>query len=353
MHGQAHERFRWRPRQVGSLLARTVQEWAEDKAPRQAAALAYYALFALGPLLLIATALAGLVFGQQAARQAVTGQIGGLVGEPGAQAVEALMAGGLRGGAGVVGLVAGLVALLFGAVGVFAQLREALNRAWELEEKTVAGWKNKLVNAVRNNVLGFAGVLGVGFLLLVSLLLGAAVEALATYARGLLPGPDLVWTGANLLASLAVSATVFALMFKLLPNARVAWRDVWVGAVATSVLFVAGEALIGAYLGQGAVAARYGGAGAVLVVLLWVYYSSLILLLGAELTQVYANTYGSRILPSRRGEPIQEAIAKRDSPPDVEGTESKPGKQPQRASRPQRPHRAPAKQPAARTARSK
>jgi membrane protein len=208
------------------------------------------------------------------------------------------------------------------------------------------------VGAVRNNVLGFAGVLGIGFLLLVSLLISAAIQAAATYARDLLPGPNLVWGAANLLVTAAVVASLFALMYKFLPNARVAWGDVWVGAAATSVLFVAGEALIGAYLGHGGVAARYGGAGAVFVVLLWVYYSSLLVLFGAELTQVYANLHGSHILPSRRGEPIQEAIAKRDSLPQLEGTETKPGKQPQRASRAARPaHRnTHAKAPAARKA---
>ncbi|HEX2066876.1 MAG TPA: YihY/virulence factor BrkB family protein [Candidatus Thermoplasmatota archaeon] len=339
----AQESFRWRPRQVGTLLARTLQEWMEDKSPRQAAALAYYTLFALGPLLVVAAALAGLAFGQEAARQAITGKISALAGDEAGQAIASLMAGGFRGGAGLVGLVVGSVLLVFGAIGVFAQLREALNRTWEVEEKAVAGWRNKLATAVRKNVLGFAGVLGTGFLLLVSLAIGAGLQALATYARGLLPGPDLLWQAANLAATVAVCGVVFALMFKFLPNAKTAWRDVWVGGTATALLFVVGELAIGAYLGQGTMVARYGGAGALLAVLLWVYYSSLILLFGAELTQVYANLHGSRIRPSRRGEAMQEAIAKRDAPPHLEGTESKPGKQPQRGSRPRR-HRVQAKQ---------
>ncbi|HUR61219.1 MAG TPA: YihY/virulence factor BrkB family protein [Candidatus Thermoplasmatota archaeon] len=326
-------RFRWRPRQVLGLVTKTTQEWAEDKAPKQAAALAYYALFALGPILLIATAVAGLAFGQAAARDAVAQQIGKLVGEGAAEAVQALMAGGLRGGAGVVGLVLGGIALLFGAAGVFGQLREALNRVWEVEEKAVQGWKNKLVTAVRKNFLGFAGVLGVGFLLLMSLLLGAAVQAVATYAQGVLPGGPILWGIVNILLSVGLVAGLFALMYKYLPNARVAWHDVWVGAICTSVLLAIGEFAIGFYLGHGSVATRYGGAGALLIVLLWVYYSSLILFFGAELTQVYANTYGTHIRPSRDGETLQQGIAKRESPPDVEGTEAKPGKQPRHAAK--------------------
>jgi membrane protein len=305
----------------------------------------------LGPLLLIATALAGLVFGQAAARDAVGHQIGKLVGDGGAQAVQGLMAGGLRGGAGIVGLVVGGIALLFGAAGVFAQLREALNRVWEVEEKAVEGWRNKLVTAVRKNFLGFAGVLGVGFLLLMSLLLGAAVQSMATYAQGVLPGGPILWGAINIVLSIGIVAGLFALMYKYLPNAKVAWPDVWVGAVSTSILLAVGEFAIGFYLGQGSVATRYGGAGAILIVLLWVYYSSLILFFGAELTQVYANTYGSHIRPSRDGETLQEGIAKRESPPDVEGTEAKPGKQPRRAAKrtPRPSHVTPAAR--ARTAR--
>ncbi|MEA3190707.1 MAG: rane protein [Thermoplasmata archaeon] len=315
------ERFRGRPKQVWSLLRGAGQEWVADKAPKQAAALAYYALFALGPLLLIAVSVAGLLFGQTAAREAVTSQLGRLLGADAQRAIESLMAGGVRAKAGLFGLVAGGVALLLGAAGVFAQLREALNTVWEVEAKRVQGWKANIGAIVRRNLLGFAGVLGVGFLLLVSLAVSAAIAAGAKYASSLMPGAELLWTVLHFVVSVAIVSLLFALIYRYLPDTKVAWRDVSVGAAVTGLLFVVGELGIGFYLGQAATATRYGAAGAVLVLLLWVYYSGLVLLYGAELTQVYANRHGAQVRPAKTGEPLPQAVLERQAPPEKEGVE--------------------------------
>lgn len=320
--------FRWRPRQVSGLAVKTAQEWMEDKSPRQAAALAYYALFALGPLIVVAIFLAGLVFGTDAARHAVSSQISGILGPQGGSAVDSLVEGGSIRGGGPLAAIVGSVVLLLGAAALFAQLREALNRTWEVEEKAVQGWMNKLVTAARKNMLSFAGVIGFGFLLLVSMVIGAGLSSATSYMRGAVPAADVAWTVVGIALSVGVATVVFALMYKFLPNAKVAWRDVWVGAMCTGLLFSAGQFLIGQYLSNASDATKYAGAGALLLVLLWVYFSTMILLFGAELTQVYANLYGSKVKPSRDGEPIQEAMVKRDSPPDLEGTETNPGKQP-------------------------
>jgi len=316
----AKESFGARPRQLWVLLQRSLQEWGEDKAPRQAAALAYYSLFALGPLLVTCVFLAGLVFGVEAVSEAIAAQFGHLVGQEGADALNDLMAGGMRKTGTAVGLAVGVTFLVLGAAGVFGQLRESLNVMWEVQEKTPKGWKAKLLTAMRRNFLGFAGILGVGFLLIIGLAFDAALAAVALRARDYLAGPDVVWFVASLVVTLAILTAAFALMFKFLPNARVAWRDVAFGAFVTAFLFVVGQKLIGLYLAEAATATRYGAAGAVLVLLLWLYYSCLILLYGAELTQVYANLYGQKVRTTRRGEPLPEGIAKRQGRPEQEGT---------------------------------
>ena len=319
-----HEPFRWRPRQVMALLAQAGKEWVEDKAPKQAAALAYYALFALGPILFIAIVVAGFAFGQEAARAAIAGQFGHLVGPEGAKALDALAAGAFRGRAGAIGIAVGAVLLLFGAIGVFAQLREALNAVWEVEPKRARGWKARLAALARRNVLGLAGVLGVAFLLLVSLVVSTAIASLAKYGSAVLPGADWAWQGVNLVLMVGVCTGLFALMYRHVPDAKVAWRDTLFGAFATGILFVLGELLIGFYLGQAATASRYAAVGAAPVLLLWIYYSGLVLFYGAELTQVYANRHGAAVRPSRRAQPIQEAVATRQRLPSREGTRPAP-----------------------------
>ena len=315
------EKFRARPKQVFELFKRSWAEWAEDKAPRQAAALAYYALFALGPLLFVAVFLAGLVFGPEAASQAIATQFGHLIGREGAGALHDLMAGGMRRSESAFGIAVGIVFLVMGAAGVFGQLRESLNVMWEVQEKTPEGWKAKLLTAVRRNFLGFAAVLGVGFLLIVGLAMDAMVASLATHGQARFNGPDIVWQSVSVVLTLALLTGAFALMFKFLPNARVAWADVFFGAFLTGVLFVVGEKLIGLYIARAATATRYGAAGAVLVVLLWLYYSCLILFYGAEVTQVYANVHGSKVRLTRRAESLPEGVAEKQGSPETEGTD--------------------------------
>lgn len=321
MAEEGSHRFRWRPRQVVELLRRSLQEWGEDKAPRQAAALAYYSLFALGPLLLVAVFVAGLLFGTEAATRAITAEFGRLIGKEGADALQDLMAGGMRKTSSAIGIAVGAVAVLFGAAGVFSQLRESLNVVWEVQEKVPEGWKAKVAAAVRRNFLGFVSLLGILFLLIVGLALNAVITALASHAQGVLSGPDWLWQAVSVVLALAILTVAFAFMFRFLPNAKVAWRDVSVGAAVTGLLFVVGQTLIGLYLAKAATATRYGAAGAVLVILLWLYYSCLILLFGAELTQVYANVHGSKVKPTGQAEPLAQAVRKKQGDPEEEGTD--------------------------------
>jgi membrane protein len=313
------ERFRWHPRQVLELFRRSLKEWGDDKAPRQAAALAYYTLFALGPLLVVAVVAAGLLFGTEAVARALTAEFGRLVGKEGGDALHDLMAGGMARGETWIGVAVGAVAVLFGAAGVFSQLRESLNVVWEVQEKVPEGWRRKVATAVKRNFLSFVALLGIIFLLVVGLALNALVTAMAAQAQDVLAGPDWLWAILNVAVTMALLTAAFALMFRYLPSARVAWKDVTLGALVTAVLFVVGQALIGLYLAQAATATRYGTAGAVLVVLLWLYYSCLILLFGAEFTQVYANVHGGRVKPTAEAEPLKEGVRRKQGRPEEEG----------------------------------
>lgn len=307
-------------REAGGLLRASLREFAQDKCPKQAAALAYYTLFAIGPLLMLAIGVAALAFGAEAAREAVLAQFVALLGETGGEGIAALIAGADRERVGIVGTVVGLVVLLVTAGAVFAQLKEALNRVWEVEAKDVQGWKAKVWRAVRKNMLSFAGVLGTGFLLLVSLVVSAAIAAMGDYLVEAFPGAELLLQTVNFLVSFVVVALVFALLFKFLPDARIAWRDVLLGAAITSALFVIGQFALGYYLGGGPLSSRFGVAGAFAIVLVWVYYSSMILFLGAEITQVYANRHGSRVRTGRDAEPLRDAVSKKQASPEREGT---------------------------------
>lgn len=306
-------------REVGPFLKATVREFVEDKVPKQSAALAYYALFALGPLLVLAIGIASLAFGADAAREAVVGQFSRLTGEAGGKAIEDLLGGADRERVGLVGTAVGLVLLLFSAGAVFAQLKEALDRVWEVEARAPEGLGAKVGRAVRKNVVSFVGVLGTGFLLLVSLVLSAALAAAGERLSVAFPAGVAFWAVVNFAVALAVVTFLFACIFRFLPDARVAWRDVWVGAVVTSVLFNVGQAAIGLYLGAGPLGTAYGAASAILVLLVWVYYSSMILFFGAELTQVWANRYGSRVRPAGDAQPLTEAVLEKQDHPSAEG----------------------------------
>lgn len=304
------------PKEVWTIFRDAVKDFLEDKALRLSAALSYYSLFSIGPLVLIAVAMAGLVFGAEAARGQVVGQLSGFIGTTGAEAVQEMLAGSSERKSGILGVV-GAVTLLVGAGGVFAQLKDALNTVWEVKPAPGRGF----VRFLKTRFLSMATVLGIGFLLLVSLLLSAFLSAAGKFLSANLPGGTLLWAVVNFVVSFVVIAFLFGALFKLLPDVELGWRDVAFGAVFTALLFVVGKTLIGLYLGRGALADGFGAAGSLVVVLVWVYYSAAILLFGAEITQVWANRYGSRIVPAKDAVPVTaEARAQQGMPPRREGS---------------------------------
>ncbi|HEY3569255.1 MAG TPA: YihY/virulence factor BrkB family protein [Thermoanaerobaculia bacterium] len=297
------------------LIKDSFKEWQKDGALDLGAALAYYAIFSLAPLLLVALAVAGLLWDRGQIQSQLIGQVQGLMGPQGAQAVQTMLANAGQHGKGVIATVLALVTILFGATGVFVQLQNALNKIWNVEAKPGLG----IWSFVKTRLISFGMVLGIGFLLLVSLVISTAVSALGKWATGLMPGSETLMQVVTFVVSFAFITLLFAMMFKFLPDVEIGWRDVWVGAVAMALLFTLGKFLIGLYLGKSSVASTYGAAGSLVIVLLWIYYSSQILFLGAEFTQVYATRYGSQIKPSEHAVPVvvekREAASPREWPP--------------------------------------
>jgi membrane protein len=278
-------------RDILGLLKEAFKEWNEDNAPRLGAALSYYTVFSIAPLLLISIAVAGVVFGHDAAQGGIVAQIRQLIGPIAAESVQAMIENARQPGQGVLATVFGTVTLLFGAGGAFNELRAALDIIWEIPPRKGGGLKALL----RERLAAFAMVLVVGFLLLVSLVLSAVLSALEV--KGTFPGSIVVLQVLNNGVSLAVITVLFALIFKYLPDAHppVGWKDIWIGALITAALFTLGKFAIGLYLGRSSVASAYGAAGSLVLLLIWVYYSAQILFYGAELTQVYARRHGSRL----------------------------------------------------------
>lgn len=278
------------------LIKETIAEWNQDNVPLLAAALAYYTLFSLAPLLLIAIAIAGAVFGEEAARGEIVGQIQGLVGREGAAAIEAMLQNTQKpGSGGTIATLVSVAVLLFGASGVFGQLQTALNTIWEVKPQPGRGLKS----FVQARFLSFAMVLVIGFLLLVSLVLSTVLSALGHLLTGWVS--DYVGLGnlLNFLLSFAVITVLFAAIYKFLPDAEMAWRNLWMGAAATALLFNIGKFLLGLYLGNSGVGSAYGAAGSLVVLLVWVFYSAQILLIGAEFTQVYSKYRGTPVRPAK------------------------------------------------------
>jgi membrane protein len=271
-----------------SLLRQAFADWNQDNAGRLGAALSYYTLFSLAPLLIVAIAVAGLVFGRDAAQGQIVTELRGLVGEAGARAVQDMIENSRQPAAGLLATGIGVVTLLLGATGAFAELKSALNVVWDVKDE--GGGIFKLL---RGRLWAFAMVLAVGFLLMVSLLISAALSAADGFFAWMGIPPALVQL-TNAGASFLVITILFALLFKYLPDTDVEWRDVWVGALLTSALFTVGKLLIGLYLGRSSVASVYGAAGSVVVLVLWVYYAAQIFFFGAEVTQAYARRHGSR-----------------------------------------------------------
>ena len=263
------------------ILRTAFAEFSREKVSRLGASLAYYSLFALAPLLVVAIGVAGMVFGAEAARGEVVRQIDGLIGHDGALAVQGLLAAGSRPDRSIPATIIGLVTLFLGATGAFVALQGALNEVWNVQEKP----RGEIIGFLRGRLLSFGLVLGVGFLLLVSLALSAALAALGNLMSSRLPGGIALWTIVNFLVSFGFTTVLFAMIFKVLPDVPLTWRDVWEGALITALLFTVGKSLIGLYLGRSAIGSSFGAAGSVIIILIWIYYSSQILLFGAEVTQ--------------------------------------------------------------------
>jgi membrane protein len=293
-------------RQLLALGQQAVTSWKDDYAPSMGAALAYYTVFSIAPLLLIVIAVAGLVFGQDAARGEILLQLRGLMGEQGARAVQGLLESVNRPAEGIAATLIGLALLGIGATTVFGELQDALDRIWRapLRERAGGMW-----SMLRSRLLSFGLILGVGFLLMVSLVASAAVAALGKWWAPLFGGWELLAHAADVLLSFSLGTTVFALIYKLMPRVHIRWRDVWVGSAVTALLFAVGKFLIGLYIGKSSVASGFGAAGSLAALLVWVYYSAQIFLLGAEFTWVYAHAYGSRRHLARPGRPQVPSLA--------------------------------------------
>ncbi len=276
---------------VWPLLRQTVLSWLEDYAPSMGAALAFYTLFSLAPLMLIVVSVGGLVFGEEAARGELAAQLVQLMGNGGARAVQDLLASVRQPAQGSLATLLGLVLLFLGATTVFAELQNALDRIWHAP----ASWNGGTwLSLVRTRLLSFGMILAIGFLLLVSLLFSAALALTGRMIEPVFGGWYAMAALSNALAAFAMVTAMFAVIYKVMPRARVQWRDVWTGALFTAMLFSLGRWLIGLYTGRSGVVTGFGAAGSLVVILLWVYYSAQIFLLGAEFTWVYANTFGSR-----------------------------------------------------------
>lgn len=273
---------------------KTLAGWMEDDAPSKGAAIAYYAMFSLAPLLFIVITLAGLVFGADAVRGAVFVQLADLMGDNGAEAVREMLAHVSEPQTGIWSTVVGGVLLIFGATTVFAQLQAALDAIWQVPEAAKAGKQNAIWAFVKSRLLSFGLVLSLGFLTVVSLLFSAALSALGEWWGPAFGAWEAVAHVANLIAGFGLLTVVFAAIFKIMPRARIEWRDVWVGAVVTSALFAVGKFLIGLYLGKSDIGSSFGAFGSIVIVMVWVYYSAQIFLLGAKFTWVYAHESGSR-----------------------------------------------------------
>ena len=284
------------------LVKDTFISWDEDRAPRLAAALSYYTIFALAPLLIIAIAIAALFFDEAQVRTSILEQLGGLIGSSGRQAIEAMIEGARQPTTGTIATIIGVITLLIAAGGLFGVLQDALNTIWEVQPKPGRG----IWGMLKDRFFSFAMVLGTGFLLLVSLLISTALAATGKLVAGEAYGQTLMWRGISFVVSFGVTSLLFTLIFKVLPDAKIRWRDVWIGAVVTAALFSLGRFLISWYLGHTATESSYGAAGSLVALLIWVYYSSQILFLGAEFTQVYAQAYGADIKPTKNAVRVTE-----------------------------------------------
>jgi len=280
-----------RLRQLWELTRDSINAWLEHNASSLGASLAYYTLFSIAPILVIAVAVAGYVFGSRVAETQVLAQMQGLIGNAGADALRGLLASAQQSEARGLAAVISVVTLIIGATSVFGELQKTLDQIWgaPARDKAVAWWR-----LLRSRLLSVGLILGVGFLLMVSLLVSAALAGLGMWLEAYMTHWSVILPALDLAISIAMTTFLFAMIYKYVPRQSIAWSDVWVGGCVTAVLFTVGKALIGLYLGRSSVSSAYGAAGSVMVLLLWIYYSAQIFLLGAEFTHVYAYTHGSR-----------------------------------------------------------
>ena len=273
----------------GGLVRSSAMKWWTDNALRLGASLSFYTAFALSPILIIVIAVAGLVFGEEQVQRALMEQISSLVGPGSAGAINSMLASARPAAHGVLATCMSIATVLIVATGVFVEMQDGLNTIWKHARQN----ENGVWRMLKDRVLSFLLIVAMGFLLLVSLVIDAILAAVGTYLSHLLPSFDTIMYIVNLLISIVVVTVLFAIIFRLLPSAKVAWKDVWVGAAVTSALFTIGKSLIGVYLGKAGVTSVYGAASSLMVILLWVYYSALIFYFGAEFTYIYASEYGS------------------------------------------------------------
>ena len=285
-----------KPKAVWELLKLTFDDWMGDNAFELSGALAFYTIFSIAPVLLIAVGVASFFLTPDTATDQIVGEMKKMIGAEGANAVRQVIDSSRGFGKGLWAVSVGIVTLILGATAVFGELQSALNQIWDVKAKPDRG---VIMSFVVDRVRSFTIAICVGFLLLVSLVISALISGLQNYMNTWLPGVPWVWHTANAVSSFLVIAVLFAAIYKLLPDVMISWRDVWVGAAVTALLFTAGKYLIGIYLGRTATASAFGAAGSLVVLLFWVYYSALISFLGAEFTQVYARRYGPGIRPKK------------------------------------------------------
>lgn len=292
------------------ILKDTGTEWYEDDAPRLAASLAYYTLLSTAPLSLLCVSIVGFFFGERAARGQIASQISTVTGPEAAEAIQSVIQNAHQSDSGVLSTVMGIVLLLVGASGVFGELQTALNNMWGVKPNPQRGMIKDFLMA---RFLSFTMVLGVAFMLLASLVVSALLSGVGRVLSESLPGGEALWQVLNFLISLAVITALFAMIFKFVPDAQVKWRDVWIGAAVTALLFSLGKMLLGLYLGKSTVASAYGAAGSVVAFVVWVYYAAQILFIGAEFTQVYSRAVGTPIEPAKNAVFAADADKKRET----------------------------------------
>ncbi len=299
----------WHVKNWWPLIKEAVKAWIDDYAPSMGAALSYYTVFSLAPVLLIVISVAGLIFGAEAARGEIFGQLRGLMGTDAAKAIEDILTSVNKPEEGITGTVVGLVLLFIGATTVFGELQDALDRIWRAPDRDkTSGWWG----LIRARLLSFGMILGIAFLLIVSLVLSAATAALGKWWSGAFGSWEVLAQAVNLLVGYGVTTVAFAMIYKIMPRVKIRWHDVWLGAAVTALLFTVGRFLIGLYIGKSGIASGFGAAGSLVVIFVWVYYSAQIFLLGAEFTWVYARRFGSMRNMDEREKPEDTSL--RDIP---------------------------------------